>query len=162
MSYTPWQTNGRKEPENTHPVGKAENIDPDHEFWRVPAVRFFGGVFKIIAFLFVPNFTHATPPNDLIEDSDTPNLGRNKKKTWLLQWPKTAHSAQRFSPLSWVKSGFQIPTGQPSPDSQKNRFLVSMPVRWVGRASFLSKDGESRQMVLSEHFGRWLLATCRS
>lgn len=36
-----------------------------------------------------------------------------------------------------------------------------MPVRWVGQAPFLSKDGES-QNVLSEDFGRWLLATCRS
>lgn len=77
-----------------------------------------------------------------------------------------AHSsifAQRFLRRAecWEASKYQ--RVNPSPDSQKkNRFLVSTPVRWVGQAPFLSKDGESRQMVLSEDFGRWLLATCRS
>ena len=115
---------------------------------------FLGACLYIIAFLFVPNLAHATPPNDLIESIHP--IREEQKNAWLLQWP-TAHSAQRF--LRWAELKAASRQQQRVNPHQTRKKQVSgfnaCQTSWT--SSFLSKDGES-DLVLSEHSWRWLPA----
>ena len=154
MSYTPWQTNGERNLKIPTPLERQKTSTQTTNFGGFQPFVFLGAVF-IIAFLFVPNLAHATPPNDLIE-SIHPIWGGTKFMLDFFHGRKPLILLAKT--LRWAEfSGFPIPTGQPSPDSQKTGFWFQCLSDELDKL-FSFKDGES----LWSYLNILTLATCRS